>query len=103
MTAHRQAGEDHGPHVERRQAHFDAGDRFVYESPMGPLFTTRMEAEPRRSEAPASLGVLGMRERAASLDGQLTIVSSAGKGTSVRLELPLNKGQQRFTPAKAHA
>jgi signal transduction histidine kinase len=57
----------------------------------------------KQRRSPASLGVLGMRERAASLDGQLTIVSSAGKGTSVRLELPLNKEPQRFTPAKAHA
>ena len=40
----------------------------------------------RRS--PASLGVLGMRERAAALGGELDIESSNGKGTLVRLWLP---------------
>jgi signal transduction histidine kinase len=51
----------------------------------------------------ASLGVLGMRERAAALGGELTISSSAGNGTSVRLRLPLNLDRHQFTPAKAHA
>ena len=57
-------------------------------------------ANQRRSLA--SLGVLGMRERAAGLDGELTITSAVGNGTSVRLQLPLNKRQQSFTAAKAH-
>jgi signal transduction histidine kinase len=57
----------------------------------------------KQRRSPASLGVLGMRERAAALDGELTISSSAGHGTSVRLRLPLHQDQDRFTPAKAHA
>jgi signal transduction histidine kinase len=57
-------------------------------------------ADQRRS--PASLGVLGMRERAASLGGELTILSAADAGTSVRLQIPLSKKQQSFTAAKAH-
>jgi PAS domain S-box-containing protein len=36
-----------------------------------------------------SLGLLGMRERAMMLDGQLTIVGRRGKGTSVGLRIPL--------------
>jgi signal transduction histidine kinase len=57
----------------------------------------------KQRRSPASLGVLGMRERAASLNGELSIVSTAGQGTAVRLELPLNRNQQRFAPVKAHA
>ncbi len=57
-------------------------------------------ADQRRS--PASLGVLGMRERAASLGGELTILSAADAGTSVRLQLPLSKKQKDITAAKAH-
>jgi signal transduction histidine kinase len=57
-------------------------------------------ADQRRS--PASLGVLGMRERAAALGGELTILSAANAGTSVRLQLPLSKKQQGITAAKAH-
>jgi signal transduction histidine kinase len=36
-----------------------------------------------------SLGLLGMRERAVMLDGEVTIVGRRGKGTTVRLRIPL--------------
>lgn len=36
-----------------------------------------------------SLGLLGMKERAAIIDGNLEIISSPGKGTSVVIEIPL--------------
>ena len=54
----------------------------------------------KQRRSPASLGVLGMRERAASLNGELSIVSSAGQGTSVRLQLPLNTGSAPFHTRK---
>jgi PAS domain S-box-containing protein len=37
-----------------------------------------------------SLGILGMRERAQLLGGDLTIASSGGAGTTVRIQLPQN-------------
>ncbi len=37
----------------------------------------------------ATLGLPGMRERAELLDGRLTVISNPGRGTSVRLHLPL--------------
>jgi signal transduction histidine kinase len=36
-----------------------------------------------------SLGLLGMRERAMMLDGELTVVGRRGKGTTVGLRIPL--------------
>lgn len=39
-----------------------------------------------------SYGLLGMRERAASLDGWLEVNSAPGRGTSVMLSLPLHGG-----------
>jgi signal transduction histidine kinase len=36
------------------------------------------------------LGLLGMRERAASLGGQVTIAGSLGKGTTVTVRIPLS-------------
>ena len=36
-----------------------------------------------------SLGILGMRERATLLGGDLTILSPPGKGTQVRVQIPL--------------
>ncbi len=40
-------------------------------------------------QRPARLGIAGMRERAALAGGTLTIESSAGGGTTVRLQLPM--------------
>lgn len=37
-----------------------------------------------------SLGLLGMRERAASLGGQVSIAGSPGKGTTVTVRVPLS-------------
>ena len=41
---------------------------------------------------PKSIGLLGMRERAAALNGKLTILSQEGKSTSVTLTLPRRNG-----------
>jgi signal transduction histidine kinase len=41
----------------------------------------------------ASFGLAGMRERAALLGGTLAVESAAGKGVTVRLELPLGETQ----------
>ncbi|MDC8447211.1 MAG: PAS domain S-box protein [Nitrospira sp.] len=42
-----------------------------------------------------SFGLLGMRERAASLGGQIEIAGRPEKGTTVTLQLPLNMGGRR--------
>jgi signal transduction histidine kinase len=45
-----------------------------------------------------SLGLLGMRERATMLDGEVTIVGRRGKGTTVGLRIPLARpGEQTRT------
>jgi signal transduction histidine kinase len=47
------------------------------------------DSEVPPSNNPARLGIAGMRERAVIAGGTLTIESSAGGGTTVRLQLPL--------------
>ena len=37
---------------------------------------------------PHGSGLRGLRDRVEALDGRLTIVSTAGAGTSIRAELP---------------
>jgi len=44
---------------------------------------------PLGNNGPARLGIAGMRERATIVGGTLTVESSAGGGTTVRVELPL--------------
>jgi signal transduction histidine kinase len=44
----------------------------------------------------ASLGLLGMRERARSLGGQVEIAGSPGKGTTVTLRLPCQNSEARW-------
>ena len=43
---------------------------------------------PAKLTDPASFGLLGMRERASSLGGQVEIAGSPGKGTPVTVRLP---------------
>jgi signal transduction histidine kinase len=38
-----------------------------------------------------SIGLLGMRERAALLGGELTIIGQAGEGTAVTVKIPLTR------------
>jgi signal transduction histidine kinase len=47
-------------------------------------------AGPRKTN---SFGLLGLRERAQLLGGEVEIVSAAGKGTRVRLRIPLELAQ----------
>jgi signal transduction histidine kinase len=46
------------------------------------------EAIPGGGETPR-IGIAGMRERAAIVDGELTLESSAGHGTTVRVKIPI--------------
>jgi signal transduction histidine kinase len=44
--------------------------------------------DPQAAEATGRLGVVGMRERARSLGGRLTIESMRGQGTMIHVEVP---------------
>ena len=44
----------------------------------------------KRAPRAATLGLLGMQERAHAAGGQVEISSAISKGTEIRLELPLN-------------
>jgi signal transduction histidine kinase len=44
----------------------------------------------RRAHDGLGFGLIGMRERAALVGGQVQIISSPNKGTSVEVSLPLN-------------
>jgi PAS domain S-box-containing protein len=44
-----------------------------------------------------SIGLTGMRERAYSVEGTLTIMGMKGKGTIVTLSVPLNEGKEKKT------
>jgi two-component system, NarL family, response regulator NreC len=46
----------------------------------------------------ASIGLVGMRERALSLNGDLTIVTALGKGTSVFVRIPLGDSVEKAQP-----
>ncbi len=43
---------------------------------------------PAEAAGPGSLGILGMRERARSVGGRMTLTGRPGKGTTVRLSIP---------------
>lgn len=47
--------------------------------------------EPERPTHPQSYGILGMQERARQMGGKITITSARGKGTEVRLLVPLTE------------
>ncbi|MGH9631721.1 MAG: sensor histidine kinase [Bryobacteraceae bacterium] len=57
------------------------------------------------ADSPVSMhfGLLGMRERAAGLGGTLTVDSRPGKGTRVRLWLPLNENAVAASEDRAEA
>ena len=48
-----------------------------------------------------SLGLLGMRERAMMLDGEVTIVGRRGKGTTVGLRIPLVQNTGTRSPCES--
>ena len=50
---------------------------------------------PEKLSDSRSFGLLGMRERAASLGGQIEIAGRPEKGTTVMLQLPLNMEDRR--------
>ena len=50
-------------------------------------FEMKANGTPARS---VGLGILGMKERVAMLDGKLLIQSAPGRGTKVMLSLPMN-------------
>ena len=47
--------------------------------------------EPEKATKAGHYGLLGMRERARLVNGSLSVESSAGQGTSIRLEVPISK------------
>ncbi|SFI55631.1 sensor histidine kinase [Planctomicrobium piriforme] len=47
--------------------------------------------------SPGHYGLIGMRERALQIHGQLQVQSSPGRGTTVRIEIPLGKFPQHGT------
>jgi signal transduction histidine kinase len=49
-------------------------------------------APPEAFESATAYGVMGMRERALSLGGQLAIASAPGQGSTFTLSLPLHHG-----------
>lgn len=49
--------------------------------------------DPTLIEAPSSIGLHGMRERAAELGGSLEVVTQPGAGTLIRVIVPLDKDQ----------
>ena len=46
---------------------------------------------PLATEHPIHIGLRGMRERAVTVNGEFTVASKAGVGTSVRVEIPVNE------------
>jgi signal transduction histidine kinase len=46
----------------------------------------------KKAESSRTLGLMGMRERAVLVGGELTIDSEAGKGTTIRVRIPLKSG-----------
>jgi signal transduction histidine kinase len=47
-----------------------------------------------------SNGLTGMRERAYSVEGDLTIIGMRRKGTTVALSVPLKEGKEKNTKTK---
>jgi nitrate/nitrite-specific signal transduction histidine kinase len=47
------------------------------------------------------LGIMGMKERAESLGGQLVIQSAPGRGTQIKLCVPISGAQRHLLPLAA--
>jgi signal transduction histidine kinase len=62
---------------------------------------TGFDARTIQSEARAHLGLIGMRERAASVGGTLEIESRVGTGTRVMLNVPIKESAARAEPLAA--
>ena len=45
-----------------------------------------------QGDEPVGFGLLGMRERVSQLDGQIELFSRPGKGTCIRIHLPIFEG-----------
>ena len=48
---------------------------------------------PEQMEGTASLGLIGMRERALACGGELRVTGRSGRGTTVSLKVPLTAGE----------
>ncbi len=53
---------------------------------------------PGQKDDPNSLGLLGMKERAVIFGGQVKIHGVSGKGTNVKVEMPLDTGEEHLKP-----
>lgn len=51
--------------------------------------------DPEKADGDKSFGLLGMRERAISVGGELDISSEPGQGTSIRLHIPVGSPRQK--------
>jgi signal transduction histidine kinase len=49
-----------------------------------------------QTESKLCLGLIGMRERATLLGGNFSIESSRGKGTTIRIKIPIHKREERY-------
>ena len=54
----------------------------------GQGFLQKEDGMPKESTS-FGIGLLSMKERVASLDGSIKIKSAVGKGTAIRVELPM--------------
>jgi len=76
-----------------RHSHAQAVDVSLYEQEDDLVLVVQDDGQGFRDAAHASsLGILGMKERAQVCGGELLIDSSAGKGTSVTLRIPMRPG-----------
>jgi signal transduction histidine kinase len=50
--------------------------------------------DPETALGPSSVGLVGMQERVALLDGHLTIESRPGAGTRITAEMPLQGSEE---------
>ena len=70
----------------------NTGDKLIMEVKDDGRGITKKEIMDR-----TSLGLTGMRERAYSVEGNLTIMGMKGKGTILTLSVPLNEGKEKNT------
>ena len=70
----------------------NTGDKLIMEVKDDGRGITKKEIMDR-----TSLGLTGMRERAYSVEGNLTIMGMIGKGTILTLSVPLNEGKEKNT------
>ena len=70
----------------------EAGGRLTLEiEDRGKGFSPPPMVGPMATEHPIHIGLRGMRERAATLNGEFSVTSTPGVGTTVKVEIPLDE------------